>query len=129
MKSFLPLLLPLLLTTLSSASANAISHRSSPACPTDNWGNAIERDRKVTTIRPSANDTDDISAAFLAGIQQANNGGLLFLEKGNTYVIGKKLDLSFLKNIYVRIEGEIKVSNIIPEEREEGKACFCFSPP
>lgn len=66
-------------------------------------------DRRTVTIRPSRNDADDVSADFLWGIKQANHGGRLLLQKGKTYVIGKKLDLSFLDNIEVQLEGEIKV--------------------
>ena len=31
------------------------------------------------------------------------------LEKGKTYIIGRKLDLTFLQDVYVRLDGEIKV--------------------
>lgn len=65
--------------------------------------------RKTVTIRPSKNDYDDISSDFLWGIKQANHGGRLLLEKGKKYVIGKKLDLTFLDNIEVQLEGELKV--------------------
>lgn len=75
----------------------------------DNWGNAVEKDRKKVTIRASRDDRDDISDEFLKAIKKANNGGLLHLKKGKKYVIGKKLDLSFLKDVYVRIDGELKV--------------------
>lgn len=76
----------------------------------DNWGNAVEKDRKKLKIRASKNDSDDISDDFLWALKQANNGGLVQLEKNHKYVIGKKLDLTFLKDIYVNIEGELKVS-------------------
>lgn len=66
-------------------------------------------DRRTVTIRSSKSDNDDVSSDFLWGIKQANHGGRLLLEKGKTYVIGKKLDLSFLNNIEVQLEGEIKV--------------------
>lgn len=66
-------------------------------------------DRRTVTIRPSKNDKDDISDDFLWGIKHANHGGRLLLKKGKTYVIGKKLDLSFLDNVEVQLEGEIKV--------------------
>ena len=81
--------------------------------PKDNWGNAVEKNRKKITIRASKHDRDDISDDFLWAIKQANNGGLVHLKKGHTYVIGKKLDLSFLKDIYVKIDGELKVSMAI----------------
>jgi hypothetical protein len=77
----------------------------------DNWGNAVEKDRKKVTIRASKNDKDDISDDFLWAIKKANNGGLVHLEKGKKYVIGKKLNLNFLKDVYVKIDGELKVCN------------------
>jgi galacturan 1,4-alpha-galacturonidase len=73
-------------------------------------------DRRTVTIRPSKNDTDDISDDFLWGIKHANHGGRLLLKKGKTYVIGKKLDLSFLNNVEVQLEGEIKVGSICCED-------------
>lgn len=76
----------------------------------DNWGNAVEKNRKKITIRASRHDRDDISDDFLWAIKKANHGGLVHLQKGKKYVIGKKLDLSFLKDIYVKIDGELKVS-------------------
>jgi galacturan 1,4-alpha-galacturonidase len=77
--------------------------------PKDNWGNAIEKNRKKITIRASKHDRDDVSDDFLWAIKQANNGGMVHLKKGHKYVIGKKLDLSFLKDIYVKVDGELKV--------------------
>lgn len=61
-------------------------------------------------IRDSKNDTDDISAEFLKGLKKANYGGTLVLPKGKTFVIGKKLDLTFLNNVQVNLEGKILVS-------------------
>ncbi|KAF2034992.1 glycoside hydrolase family 28 protein [Setomelanomma holmii] len=81
--------------------------------PKDNWGNAIEKDRKKITIRASKNDTDDISDEFLWALKKANNGGLVHLKKNHKYIIGKKLDLTFLKDVYVNIEGELKFTNDI----------------
>jgi galacturan 1,4-alpha-galacturonidase len=77
----------------------------------DNWGNAIEKDRKKVTIRASKDDRDDVSDEFLAAIKKANGGGLVHLKKGHKYVIGKKLDLTFLDDIYITIDGELKVSS------------------
>ena len=62
-------------------------------------------------IRASKNATDDISAEFLKGLKKANNGGTLVLPKGKVFVIGKKLDLTFLNNVQVNLEGTIKVSS------------------
>lgn len=66
-------------------------------------------DRETVTIRPSRNELDDVSSDFLWGLKQANHGGRLLLKRGETYVIGKKLDLTFLDNIEVQLEGEIQV--------------------
>jgi hypothetical protein len=88
--------------------------RSSPK-KKDNWGNAIEKDRKKVTIRASKNDTDDVSDDFLWALKKANNGGLVRLKKGHKYVIGKKLDLTFLNDVYVNIEGELKVWKSLQE--------------
>ncbi len=63
-------------------------------------------------IRSSKNDTDDISAEFYRGLKRANHGGTLVLPKGQTFVIGKKLDLTFLKNVEVNLEGTILVVSV-----------------
>lgn len=73
-------------------------------------GDGDEGDRRTVTIRPSVNDTDDISAEFLQGITEANHGGRLLLKEGETYIIGKKLELTFLDDIEVQLDGEIKVN-------------------
>ncbi|OJJ53329.1 hypothetical protein ASPSYDRAFT_525516 [Aspergillus sydowii CBS 593.65] len=75
-------------------------------------------DRRTVTIRPSHNDTDDISADFLWGIRRANHGGRLLLKKGEKYVIGRKLDLTFLDNIEVQLDGELKFTDDIPYWQE-----------
>ncbi|RSL50011.1 hypothetical protein CEP54_012162 [Fusarium duplospermum] len=67
--------------------------------------------RKVFTIRASKNDHDDVSAEFYKGLKRANKGGTLHLTKGHTYVIGKPLDLTFLDNVHVHLDGEIKFTN------------------
>jgi len=65
--------------------------------------------RRKIYIRASKNETDDISADFLKGIKQANKGGTLVLPKGKTFVIGKKLDLTFLNDVQVQLDGTILV--------------------
>ncbi|KAJ5851840.1 Glycoside hydrolase family 28 [Penicillium soppii] len=70
-------------------------------------------DRRTVTIRSSKSDTDDVADDFLWGIKAANHGGRLVLQKGKTYIIGKKLDLSFLDNIEVQLEGELKFTDDI----------------
>lgn len=75
----------------------------------DNWGNKVESQRRRVTIRSSRNDTDDVSSDFLWGINAASHGGLLHLEKGKTYVIGTKMDLPVLDDVYLKLDGEIKV--------------------
>jgi galacturan 1,4-alpha-galacturonidase len=74
----------------------------------DNWGNALEKDRKKITIRASKHDRDDISDDFLWALKKANKGGLVHLEKGKKYVIGKKLNLK-LNDVYIKLDGELKV--------------------
>jgi galacturan 1,4-alpha-galacturonidase len=44
-------------------------------------------------------------------LKKANKGGTLYLPKGQTFVIGKPLDLTFLNDIHVHLEGEIKFTN------------------
>lgn len=66
--------------------------------------------RKTITIRASENDEDDVSEEFLEGIRAADNGGTLYLPKGETYVIGTVLDLTGLNDIHVHLDGEIRVS-------------------
>ncbi|RYO92201.1 hypothetical protein DL766_010392 [Monosporascus sp. MC13-8B] len=68
--------------------------------------------RRVVTIRSSEHVEDDISAEFLDGIKEANNGGLLHLPKGELFIIGKPLDLTFLNDIDIRLDGEIR-SNLL----------------
>ncbi|KAL4802615.1 pectin lyase fold/virulence factor [Aspergillus unguis] len=71
-------------------------------------------DRRTVTIRSSHNDTDDVSDDFLWGIHRANHGGRLLLKKGQKYVIGKKLDLTFLDNVEVQFDGEVKFTDDVP---------------
>ena len=66
-------------------------------------------DRRTVTIRHSRHKNDDISDDFLWGIKKSNHGGRLLLKKHHTYVIGKKLDLTFLNDIEVQLDGELKV--------------------
>jgi hypothetical protein len=80
-----------------------------PSGKADNWGNCPAEDRKIVTIRASEDDEDDISVEFERGMREANNGGMLQLERGKVYVIGKKLDLGWLNDVYMQLEGEIKV--------------------
>ncbi|KAK7455400.1 glycosyl hydrolase family 28 [Colletotrichum acutatum] len=67
--------------------------------------------RKTFTIRASRNATDDVSEELKKGLQEANNGGTLYLPKNQTFVIAKALDLTFLNDIHVRLEGEIKFTD------------------
>ncbi|KAK3069566.1 hypothetical protein LTR53_011998 [Teratosphaeriaceae sp. CCFEE 6253] len=73
----------------------------------DSWGCNKPEYRPQITIRASANDTDDVSDAFLSALHTANNGGTVVLKEGETYVIGKKLLLTFLNDIHVQLDGEI----------------------
>ncbi|KAF3351333.1 hypothetical protein VD0002_g8486 [Verticillium dahliae] len=67
--------------------------------------------RKIVRIRASEDDEDDVSAEFKKGVEEANNGGTLYLPEGQTFVIGKVLDLTGLSDIHVRLDGEIKFTN------------------
>ncbi|KAF5025854.1 hypothetical protein F66182_2076 [Fusarium sp. NRRL 66182] len=67
--------------------------------------------RRVVTIRHSKNDHDDVSSDFYKGLKKANKGGTLYLPKGRTYVIGRPLDLTFLNDVHVHLDGEIKFTN------------------
>lgn len=69
--------------------------------------------RKTITIRASEDEHDDVSEEFKQGILDANNGGTLYLPKGEMFVIGKALDLTGLNDIYVRLDGEIRVSSAL----------------
>ncbi|CRK40203.1 hypothetical protein BN1708_008139 [Verticillium longisporum] len=68
--------------------------------------------RKIVRIRASEDDEDDVSAEFKKGVEEANNGGTLYLPEGETFVIGKVLDLTGLSDIHVRLDGEIKVCSV-----------------
>ena len=71
-----------------------------------NPGN-LDKHKRVVTIHPSEHDLDDVSTAFYKGLKEANNGGTLYLPAQQTFVIGKSLDLTFLNNIQVRLDGKI----------------------
>ncbi|KAF3766972.1 family 28 glycoside hydrolase [Cryphonectria parasitica EP155] len=71
----------------------------------------LDRARHVITIRHSANDTDDVSADFKAGLERANHGGTLYLPANQTFVIGQPLDLTFLDDVQVRLDGEVLFTN------------------
>lgn len=66
--------------------------------------------RKEHHIRSSKNETDDISDELLKGIKAANHGGTLVLKKDKTYVIGKPLDLTFLDDFQLQLDGTILVN-------------------
>jgi galacturan 1,4-alpha-galacturonidase len=76
--------------------------------------------RKTITIRSSEDEEDDVSQEFFDGIMEANNGGTLYLPKGETFVIGKVLDLTGLNNIHVHLDGEIRVSSYHLLEKKHG---------
>ncbi|KAH7118554.1 pectin lyase fold/virulence factor [Dactylonectria estremocensis] len=75
------------------------------------WKAPTLHHRKKVTIRSSKNDLDDISDEFVKGLKKANHGGTLYLPKGHTYMIGKPLDLTWLNDIHIHLEGEIKFTN------------------
>jgi hypothetical protein len=87
-----------------------------------------EDHRRKVYIHPSKNDTDDVSADFYLGLKKANHGGTLVLPKGQTFVIGKKLDLTFLNNVEVQLEGEILVCSCIVQRNSWAAADLYSSP-
>lgn len=70
--------------------------------------------RRVVTIRSSRNETDDISSEFKQALQRANHGGTLYLPANKTFIIGQPLDLTFLDDVHVRLDGEIKFTDDTP---------------
>lgn len=66
--------------------------------------------RKIIRIRPSKDHRDDVSGDFERGVRQADRGSTLYLPHGQTFVIGKALDLTGLNDIHVQLDGEIRVS-------------------
>lgn len=73
-----------------------------------------EKGRRLVTMRSSKNATDDVADEFLAALRKANRGGTLYLPEGKTYMIGKPLDLTFLDNVQVHLNGVIKFTNDTP---------------
>ncbi|KFX97455.1 hypothetical protein V490_02779 [Pseudogymnoascus sp. VKM F-3557] len=69
--------------------------------------------RKKVYIPESNSDTDDRSCEFLQGLKEANHGGTLVLPAGKKFVIGRKLDLTFLDDVQVQLDGEIKFTDDI----------------
>lgn len=70
--------------------------------------------RRVVTIRASRNDTDDVSSQFKQALQRANHGGTLYLPANETFIIGQPLDLTFLDDVQVHLDGEIKFTDDTP---------------
>lgn len=70
--------------------------------------------RRVVKIRSSRNDTDDVSSEFKQALQRANHGGTLYLPANETFIIGQPLDLTFLNDVHVRLDGEIKFTDDTP---------------
>ncbi|ETS78650.1 hypothetical protein PFICI_08503 [Pestalotiopsis fici W106-1] len=73
----------------------------------------IPLNRTVVTIRPSVDDQDDISQEFLEGLKKANFGGTVYLPAGYTYVIAQRLDLTFLEDVEVKLDGVLQFTNDI----------------
>ena len=75
---------------------------------------ATHASRNVVSLRASTSDADDVADEFLDALRRANHGGTLRLDSGSIYVIGKPLDLTFLDDVHVQLDGEIKFSNDTP---------------
>ncbi|ORY64810.1 exopolygalacturonase [Pseudomassariella vexata] len=70
--------------------------------------------RPIVKIRPSRNATDGVADEFLKGLHKANHGGTLYLPKGELYIIDKPLDLTFLDDVQVHWDGEVKFTDDTP---------------
>ncbi|KAL1862836.1 hypothetical protein Daus18300_008333 [Diaporthe australafricana] len=84
-------------------------HPYKPSKPSGHGGK-----RRVVTIRSSRNDTDDVSSDFKQALQRANHGGTLYLPANQTFIIGQPLDLTFLDDVQVHLDGEIKFTDDTP---------------
>ncbi|PVH98834.1 glycoside hydrolase family 28 protein [Periconia macrospinosa] len=62
------------------------------------------------TVKSNGNGEDD-SRFVLSAINECNNGGHVIFEKGQKYIIGTALDLTFLKSIDLDIQGTIQFTN------------------
>ncbi|KAM0371293.1 hypothetical protein ACHAPK_005515, partial [Fusarium culmorum] len=67
--------------------------------------------RKLIRIRASKDFHDDVSKDFERGVRQADRGSTLYLPRGQTFVIGKALDLTGLNDIHVHLDGEIRFTD------------------
>ncbi|RBR02880.1 uncharacterized protein FIESC28_11827 [Fusarium coffeatum] len=67
--------------------------------------------RKIIKIRASRDHQDDVSKDFERGVRQADRGNTLYLPHGQTFVIGKALDLTGLNDIHIHLEGEIRFTD------------------
>lgn len=76
--------------------------------------NACHEQRPIVKIRSSANDTDDVADDFLEGLHKANHGGTLYLPRDELYVLGQPLDLTFLDDVHVHWDGEVRFTNDTP---------------
>ncbi|KAL3424701.1 exopolygalacturonase [Phlyctema vagabunda] len=104
-------LLVVLLACLAQAHSNirgsALGHWKKPDRHFGPYHHPKPDRRKKVYIRSSKSETDDVSGEFLRGLKKANHGGTLVLPANETFVIGKKLDLTFLNNVQVKLDGEI----------------------
>ncbi|KAL7266456.1 hypothetical protein RUND412_010998 [Rhizina undulata] len=83
-----------------------------------------QKHRKKVYLRASKHETDDVSSEFLSAIKKANHGGTLVLEEGKQYVIGQKLDLTFLHDIIVQLDGQI----LFTDDIEYWQANYFYHP-
>ncbi|KAI0541554.1 family 28 glycosyl hydrolase [Xylaria digitata] len=113
-------------TLLSAITSVVASHTELPAYiprsveefrqkyPYKTKGKGHNSHRRIVKIRSSRNETDDISDGFKAGLKRANHGGTLYLPKNELFIIGKPLDLTFLDDVQVHWDGEVKFTNDTP---------------
>jgi galacturan 1,4-alpha-galacturonidase len=98
------------ITIRSSASSKRPNHSIRPYHPGKPFPPSPPRS-KTCTVKTYDNDGKDDSKYILKAIKECNNGGHVVFERGKTYTIGTALNLTFLKNIDLDVQGTIKFTN------------------
>ncbi|KAH8908582.1 exopolygalacturonase [Coniochaeta sp. PMI_546] len=82
-------------------------HPYSPRLPIPN---PPKRD-KVCYVKSHNDGVSDDSCQILTALHRCNNGGHVVFQQDTTYIIGKALDLTFLKHIDIDVQGTILFTN------------------
>ncbi|ANB12369.1 Pgu1p [Sugiyamaella lignohabitans] len=103
--------LNLLLALLATAQANAASLGWPWSPPPTDRSNVDYP--KTCLVKPNGHGKDD-AQSILNAMKTCNNGGAVVFQKNNLYTIGSPLDLTFLRDIDIYIDGTIQFTNDIP---------------